>query len=233
MNAPRYLQLNKGGTFGRMVALRAIVAESTQGNRPPSHAVADWRTARRYGFHDWADAHGALAQGRNTDPDDGVTYPIWYCHTGEQFRNETFIDQHENVAVSHRGWFNNEDCSSVLRAFIFNLPHGRFGCGYADSDTGERVYLNERHDDPQDAANSADCIAQRAAEEAKEHDERWHEKGRLLDQVQSLIGDIGPAFALRNHPLHGENSRDSVHTDIAEVRRLRDVLADDFADVER
>lgn len=230
MNAPRYLQLNAGGTFGRMVALRAIVAESTRGNRPPSHAIADWRAARQYTFNNWADAHGALSQGRNTDPRDGVTHPIWYCHTGEQFRNETFVDRLDDVSIDHRGWYANADCSETLRAFVFNLPHGRFGCGYANSDTGERVYLNEVHDNVKDAAASADHEAEHEAEDAKAYDERWQEKGRLQDEEQESVERLRCFLLGRNDSRTA--GRELARMEISNLREWREKLID-FADVER
>lgn len=234
MNAPRYLQLNAGGTFGRMFALRAIVAESTRGNRPPSHAVIDWRAARAYGFTNWADSHGALAQGVHTE-NAGTPFEeksaIWYCHTGPQFRNETFIDMHDDVSgIDHRGWYADADCNAKLRALIFNLPHGRFGCGYENSDTGERVYFNSVHDDAQNAANFADCEAESAAEAAKEYDERWQEATRLDQEERDCVAALRCYLACRNDSRTA--GRELARMEISNLRDWREKLAE-YSDVER
>ena len=57
LNAPQYLQLNKGGTPARLKALRSISAKSP--------VDQTWRNVRAYGFKNWAAAYCALSQGFN------------------------------------------------------------------------------------------------------------------------------------------------------------------------
>lgn len=240
MTAPRYLQLNKAGTFGRMATLRAIVAESTTGNRPPSHAVADWRAARKYGFNNWAAAHGELDAGFNSE-NVGTKYekktPIWYAHSGAVFRGERFAqdvtnDDHCRAAVDHNGWYGDVDGNRLYMGLVARLSHGRFIAGYYCDDNNERVYFDEIFTDEYEAARFGDSEAEKVAEVDREYDERWRAAQEIADEIEQALPNIKRNFALRNHPDLGQDCRDELSLDITVLRNLRDTLANEYSDVE-
>jgi hypothetical protein len=199
----------------------------------PVYAAGTWQAAREK-MH--APDVSALSPGFNSK-DYGVRedrYPVMVTHSGPQFRAEQWADECEEAGrtVEHSGWYSDADCSRTLRAFVFRLSRGRWGCGYADSDSGERVYLLEVHPDARSAARSADHEAQHYAEEEKEHNERWHAAQDLRDKIKESLYEIGRLFALRNHPRYGHDSRLDLMEEAQEVRNARAKLANDYADID-
>lgn len=195
-----------------------------------SYTSKDWREARA-AMH--APESSPLSAGFNTR-DCGVRTdrtPVMVGFCDPQFRREQWADKAEGVRMDHRGWYADADCSETLRAFVFNLPHGRFGCGYANSGTGERVYLLEVHSDVSDAASSADNEAERIAEDMKEYSERWADAHELQDDIKQKEKEVREGYALRNMAQF-EYIREEVRSDIEKLRNLRKRMADEFADVE-
>lgn len=237
LDAPLYLQLNKGGAYFRLFALRSIVARSTEGNRPPSHAIADWRAARRYGFDNWAASHGALDQGSNTQTvwrggkSVEVKTPIWYCHTGEQFRNEQ--DAHEVWRMDHTGWHADPDGRVLYVGIVGQLTHGRYIAGYRISDSGERVYFGTAFDDDESAARYADSEAERLAEREYAHQERYHAAQELRESIVEKGRDVDMAFKLR-HTDGYDSACDYRALDemIADLRADKMHLVDSYSDIE-
>jgi len=186
----------------------------------------DWRTAREK-MH--APEVSALSPGFNSK-DMGVRedrYPVMVAWS-EQFRNEEWADECEGVNMDHRGWYSDADCSRVLRAFVYDLPHGRYGCGYADSDTGERVYLLEVHHDVKSAAASADHEAQYYAEQEKEYNEKWHAARELREELAEHVRDLRAAFKCRNDSEFKDDYRADVAELVEQIRTARARLADEF-----
>ena len=172
----------------------------------------------------------ALSPGFNMKSN-GERYPIMHTFDGPQFRNEAWADEVDGVRMDHRGWFNDADCISTLRAFVYSLPHGRFGCGYADSDTGARVYLLEVHKDASSAAQSADYEARYHAEEEQRYSERWSEACILRDAIAELKEDTRRMFALRNMGTF-EYCREEVRDNIDAIREKQKELKTDYSDIE-
>lgn len=231
-NAPDYLQLLKGGVQFRMLRLRDRAQQTA--SLPPSMRAATWREARKWGFHNWQAAYATLSQGYNTE-NAGTKWekrtPVWYCHTGEQFRDER--DAHEcDGGPRHTGWFCNDDQSNKCVGIIGRLHHGLFIIGYRLTDSGERVYFNSVCHSEDEAARSADMLAQAYAEEERDYNERFLAAAELRQSITDKLEDIGPAFALRNHARHGEKQRALVYALAAEVRTMQERLTEEFADIE-
>lgn len=155
-------QLKRGGVHSRMAILRMIATDSVN-NRNPSTRLAqdDWRKARRWKLNNYEAAYGALDQGFNGT--DQYKTAIWYCSTGEQFRNDRYCDE-VSQSISHTGWFCDIYQDRKARGIVANLTHGRYIAGYEISDSGERVYFDEIHTDEKDAAFMADEHARVIAE---------------------------------------------------------------------
>lgn len=196
--------------------------------------------AASYASKDWRDARAAmhtpdvspLSPGFNSK-DYGLRKdrtPVMYGFNLPMFRSEQWADQTADVNMDHRGWFTDADCSTTLRAFVFRLSHGRFGCGYADSDSGQRVYLLEVHPDAASAAASADHEAEHFAEEAKEYSERWQAAQDARSDVAQKEKQVREGYALRNRKSF-EYIREEVRDDIAKLRDLR-TAAEEYADIE-
>jgi hypothetical protein len=234
-DAPQYLQLNKGGALARMCILKNAAAYTTAPDvrLPPSRQIADWRAAREYGFNNWAEAYSVLSQGFN-DSDCGPAGPkkaIWYCHTGEQFRDERNADEISGAGVNHHGWYSDADCSRTIYGIVGRLTHGRFIAGYANSDTSERVYLAEVYTDEKQAARAADHEAQRTAEDEKEYDESYQAASQLRDDMEQKLVRVRELIVMRN--LCGfEYVRDELRNELQAVRDMRAKLKNDYSDIQ-
>ena len=224
-HVPAYLYISPRWTaLNRLKCLRELAGRK--------QLVPDWRKARVQNFA----AVLGLSPGMNSK-DYGVRKeftPVMISWKADMFRAEEWADECEHVGrtVEHKGWYSDSDCSRVLRAFVFRLSHGRWGCGYADSDTGERVYLLEVHPDAKSAAASADHEAQHYAEQEREHNERWNEAQEIKSEIEEGKQQIARLFALRNHASLGDDARAELADVIENVRAKRDTLADDYSDVD-
>jgi hypothetical protein len=231
-NVPAYLYISPRWTaVNRLKCLRELAGRK--------QLVADWRKARTLTLRDSL----ALSPGFNSK-DYGLRserYPVMVAFKEMQFRGEEWADECGEVGrtVTHSGWYSDADCSRTLRAFVYRLPHGRWGCGYADSDSGQRVYLLEVHKDASDAAASADHEARYYAEQEKEYNERWHEARELREEIESERIELHRAFMLRNvagkefdgTPIKA-HFRNEVSERIENIRTMREKLADDYADID-
>lgn len=216
-----YARLDIGNSKTRLTFLR---------NRAANRPGATWRDVREKNF---SSDQRDLSPGFNSK-DYGVRserYPVMMSYGAPMFRAEQWADECDGVRIDHRGWFSDADCSRTLRAFVFRLSHGRWGCGYADSDSGERVYLLEVHPDAASAAASADHEAQHYAEEEKEYNERWQEARELRDDIANKGKSIKRLYALRNAGVDSE-VRAELLEEIDELRKMRAALARDYADID-
>jgi len=190
----------------------------------------DWRAMRDYGFHNWHSAYCALSNGRQSD---GT--PIWYCHTGEYFKRERFVDECRNNVdrprVDHHGWFTDPDCGEVCRGIVVQLSRGRYIAGYYWSMNGERVYFPEVFDSESDAAYSADNRARVYAEAEREYQERFHEAERLRDRIEDQLKRLRECIRLR-HDSCLAYAREEIPDLLMKIRLDREILRTEFADVE-
>jgi hypothetical protein len=184
-DAPQYLQLNQGGSQARLSILRnhAAYTNAPDVNLPPSRRLPSWREARAYGFHDWASAYAALSQGL------GGNESVWYCFTGEQFRNPQWSD--EIVRLRHTGWFYDaefQEPGMVYRGFVESLTHERFVAGYEDIEAGSRVYFGNVFTNQEQAAQMADEHARVAAQ--REQESRAEERANQPQWYSSSMGYV-------------------------------------------
>lgn len=220
-DAPQWLQLNKGGAVARLSMLRAIAIQSNA-TRPPSTQI-DWRKARSSGFDNWAERYASLDQGFNTKTDYrfGVTTetktPVWYCHTGAQFRNECDAHELEGVRMDHTGWYADPDGDNLYVAIVGQLSHGRYIAGYRMTGNDERVYFGDVYTEAKEAAYAGDNEARIDAEKECEYQERWQAAQALDSEIADQKRDVGRMFKLR-------------HTDgfdsASDYRELNDTIAD-------
>lgn len=214
-------QLRKGGTPARMAILRMIAADSVN-NRNESTRMqpGDWRKARSWTMKSYAAAycHG-LSQGFNGSG--RYAAPVWYCHSGAQFRDERYADECEN-GPDHRGWFTDSGCFEKARGVVGRLTHGRFIAGYEWSANGERVYFSEVFTEESDAANAADGHAESFAEDAREDNERFEAMTLAELDTEEKLSEVQKAFALRHRAKFGGHDR--VREAIEALREAREVL---------
>jgi hypothetical protein len=156
--------------------------------------------------------------------------PVMIAWNESNFRNEEWADECDAARIDHRGWFSDEDCTKTLRAFVYDLPHGRFGCGYADSDSGERVYYLRVFDNVRDAAGFADSEAQHYAEEEQAYNVRWNKVQSLRADEREAVQRLRAYLSARNDDRTA--ARELAEMEIANVRSIRDELTNDYADIE-
>lgn len=193
----------------------------------PEHAKPKtWRDIRGT-THKSVHAYcGGLDQGFNGT--DGHKTPVWYCHTGPQFRGERFADDCDR-GPSHQGWFSDTDYCEKVRGIVGRLTHGRFIAGYHWSNNGERVYFPEVFGDEGEAANMAD-------EHARAYAETCMEDSQMQDAVRNLETEIEDSFQrlreclVLRHKACMHYVRDEISELIETIRDKRNTLKNDFTD---
>ena len=223
----RYFDLTKPAPV-RLAMLRAAFAGHVE-KYPhcPEHAKPkSWRDIRGT-THKGVNAYcGALSQG--FDGTDKYRTPIWYSHTGEQFRNERFCD--DVARMDHTGWYTDTDGSEKARGIVGNLTHNRYIAGYHWSSNDGRVYFPEVYDDETEAARAADSHAESFAESAREDSERFVAMQDAENETEEKEREFKLAFMARHvSPDHAELAREALE----ELRSARDALASATADYER
>lgn len=210
----------------RLAMMRAdFEAHATKYPYCPEHAKPEtWRDVRGTTHKSFGAYTAALSQGFNKGE------PIWYCHTGEQFRDEKFADECPG-GPDHRGWNTDSHCDGTARGIVGRLPHGRFIAGYWWGDNGERVYFSEIFDDETEAARMADEHARVFAESEYEDNARFDAMQDAEFDCEEKLLEVQKAFALRHDWRFGGFER--VAHAIEELREAREELAAATADYER
>lgn len=189
----------------------------------------------------WRDVRGTTHKGIHAyicrlSPGFNNGEPVWYCHTGAQFRDEKFADECLG-GPSHTGWFTNADCttykdgSGKARGIVGRLSHGRFIAGYWCGDNEERVYYQEVFEDETEAAQTADEHARVFAESAYEDNVRFEAMTMAEYDCEEKLLEVQKAFALRHDWRFGGSAR--VTHAIEELRTAREELRVATADYER
>ncbi len=218
-------QLRNGGTPARLAILRMIAADSVNNFNPHTRLdPADWRSARTSTLKSYAASFGALDQGLQ----DGR--PIWYCHTGESFRNER--DAHDIIRNGHhKGWYTDTDCRETAIGIVGMLTHGRYIAGYRWTSNDERVYWPEVFTDENDAAHAADSHAEVFAENARDYSERFDAMQLEELNVELRTEELQKSIALRHRAKFGGKARVIEH--IQQLREARETLASATAHYEK
>ena len=168
----------------------------------------------------WRDVRGtthANVRAYTADLDQGFNgegygkVPVWYCHTGPQFRGEKFVHECENFHGNHTGWYTNHegwhsrDGTGLARGIVGHLTHGRLIAGYWWGDNGERVYFPEVYSDMADAVKAADeharVFAESAQEDSRKQDELREAEEKVaetLNEKVELVARMKEAAALRH-----------------------------------
>ena len=223
----RYFDLTKPAPVRLAMLREAFADHAKKYPRCPEHAKPkSWRDIRGTTYKDVAAYCGALSQG--FEGEDNYKTPLWYCHTGEQFRNERFCD--DVARMDHTGWFTATEGREKARGIVGRLPHNRYIVGYHWSSNGERVYFPEVYDDETEAARAADSHAESFAESAREDSERFDAMQDAERETEEKEREFKLAFMARHvSPEHAELAREALE----ELRSARDVLASATADYER
>lgn len=145
--------------------------------------------------------------------------------------------------ISHKGWFvDREFQSETARGVVYRLParkgRARLVYGYADPhNDGPACLCFDAADSEGYAADLADNIAERMAEEESEYQEAWR-AGRDYDEMDNTISDIRRStLALikevkaicpspDTYPETYAALREGITSAIAEIRTLRERRAD-------
>lgn len=217
-------QLNKGGSPARLAMFRKMALDSAN-NRNESTRLQphEWKKARRYTLKSYSAAFAQLDQGFND------TKPVWYCHTGAQFRNEEYADK-VSCFVKNTGWFCDIHQDGKARGIVARLTHGRFIAGYELSESGERVYFGEIFDDSDEAARGADYHAQEIAATEREYSERFNEAQQIESRIEDRKGRLCEVFALRNNPKF-PHLRATVSKLCDAIRKDSEILKTDYAGI--
>lgn len=213
-----YLNLSIGAPARLAILKRDAIAH----NAKPyiSNKSATWREMRYGNLR----APSGLDSGLNDDS------PIWYCHDGEQFRNER--DVHDVVRTSHTGWYTDPDGYELAIGIVAGLPHGRFIAGYRLTMNDERVYFPELFIDAEEAAHMADEHARIIGEKESEYQERWRAAHDLQEEIDDKREALARALALRHSMKHGAWSRNAIADLFQELREARETMARDYSEID-
>lgn len=118
--------------------------------------------------------------------------------------------------VDNQGWYMNNNCDGTVSGHVLQLPardgKPRYIPATVDSDSDcVTLWPLEWHDNPVDAAASADHEAEQAAEKARDYDSAWQAGARyrdsldesaksrlelraLLSELRTHAGHFGPAI---------------------------------------
>ena len=223
----RYFDLTKPAAVRLAMMRAAFAGHAKKYPHCPEHAKPkSWRDIRGATFKNVSAYCGALSQGFNGT--DKYKTPIWYSHTGEQFRNERFCD--DAAWIGHTGWFTGNFQDEKARGIVGNLTHNRYIAGYHWSSNDERVYFPEVYDDETEAARAADSHAKAFAESAREDSERFNAMQDAELETEEKERAFKRAFMARHvSATHKELAREALE----ELRSARDALASATADYER
>lgn len=218
----------------RLAMLRADFANhAARYPHCPEHAKpASWRDIRGTTHKGVRAYTGGLDQGFNGEG--AAAVPVWYCHTGPQFRDERFAHDCEG-GPSHTGWHTNSDGETfrdgtgLARGIVGRLTHGRFIAGYWWGDNGERVYFPEVFASEEDAASMADEHARVFAEACRDDSARADEARELADATEDLLIRLRECLALR-HRACMAYARHEARELVATIKANRDRLAGELAD---
>lgn len=214
----------------RLAMLRAAFAgHAKKYPHCPEHAKPkSWRDIRGTNHKSVSAYCGGLSQGFESTG--AYKTPVWYCHTGEQFRGERYTDDVKDAHIRHTGYFTDTDCREKSRGIVARLPHNRYIAGYHWSSNDERVYFPDVHNDETSAAYAADEHARVFAESAREDNERFNAMQDAENEAEEKQKEFKLAYMARHVSAeHLELVREALE----ELRSARDALASATADYER
>lgn len=231
MSVPAYLKITpRGSAFARLVCLKnsAAYTNAPDVNLPPSRRFADWRAARTQTFRTITPE---LSQGLNTSDNGPLAprRPVWFTFNPDVFRDERYADAIAPRSIGHNGWYCDIDQSATIRGIVGRLTHGRYIAGTYASENGEYVYFDRIYTDEKEAAHAADSEAERAAEQEREHAERFQAASVMRDDIAQHEKDIAELFPLRNE---SARVRADLYAELQGLRVKRATLADEFNDIE-
>lgn len=159
--ATHYLRLNIGARM-RLAALRAIAFEWNKAGPPRT-----WQQLRHGNFKSSGEDNGRLQFRRHQ-----------YAH---------FIGR----GLKSRGWFTNSDCTETLTGMVANISHGRWIAGYEESMSDFIVWdRSQVFTDENEAAQQADEMARIAAENEREHNDRFDEAQNMQFEIESKLSEV-------------------------------------------
>lgn len=213
----------------RLAMMREAVATyaSKYPNYPDTYKPKTWRDIRRTTHKSIAAYTGALSQGFNGT--DNHKTPVWYCHTGEQFRHEKFAKEFANRWDQFPGYYTDVHASETTQGIVAMLPHGRFIAGYHWDANGERVYFPEVFDDEYTAASAADSHAESFADSCREDSEQYEAARELETTIKDSLRRLAECVALRNKKCMAY-VRNEISQLIEEIRDSRETLRTEYAD---
>jgi len=216
-----YLQLFRTAPR-RLATLRRMAAEY---NAKPYNQEGTPRTWRNMRTSTYVSADNTYSPGLEGGA------PCWYGHT-DPYARFVWADEVPDVGgIAHVGWYQDPNGDiGVIRGFIIQWPHGRIQAGYQDTEGGGFTYLSGLYDSVRDAAYAADDAARRAAEAERDYRYQEAEARALLDDIDGHKERLRECLVLRNHPCF-ERVRGEIQDIVAKIRKARDTLDRDYADI--
>jgi hypothetical protein len=116
----------------------------------------------------------------------------WVENAGKAMRLVGFADEIDR-SIGHNGWYSDNFHDETLRGVVYRLPthNGRavFAYGYADpwNDGAAFLCFDNDAEDEKHAARFADQLAERCAEDQREHEARDSAQNEIEELTARLV----------------------------------------------
>lgn len=112
-----------------------------------------------------------------------------------------WCDDVDGASIDHTGWFTDEYCDTKIRGVVFRLAHGRgFLAGWSMGKSMASSLDYTLYSDEVDAAFAADSMAESAADDEREYQEK--ERERLDAEESEREGEESTYWANRDSATH-------------------------------
>jgi hypothetical protein len=163
-------------------------------------------------------------------PDEAGNGMSFYLDSdGQPFARWSWCDEVDGANIDHTGWFCDEYHDSKIRGIVVRLSRGRFLAGWS---MGKRMasYVDgsEVFTDEADCAHRANDLAETAADNEREYQEKYQAAQDLSDANETALQRLRECLALRNNACFAalrDEARDLVET----IRSNRDTLRTTYA----
>lgn len=106
----------------------------------------------------------------------GKARGFYLASDGQPFTRWQWCDEVDGVHIRHTGWYCDDDQCDTIRGIVAALPHGRFLAGWSMGEGMASTIDANVYDTAEEAAYSADSMAERAAESEREYQSQQQEE---------------------------------------------------------
>ncbi len=150
----------------------------------------------------------------------------WIENVSNGLRFTGFCDE-INTRIDHKGWFCDDHQGEVMRGAVYQLPARKgktlYVAAYADPYNDDCALVSfETYAEKEDAARAANYMAEKAAEESREHNEAYY-AGQSYAENLDTSKEARAAFLALRKDMKGKTASAPICT--ALQKQLREYFA--------